>query len=246
MTTITLHRLLNWVVSLLTLMLGTLVLIGWYIHSVLLIQIHPSFVPMQYNTALGFLLGGLGFFAYSYRYKKIAAVAGTLLALTGGLTLVQYLFGVNLGIDQLLMEHYITVKTSHPGRMAPNTALNFLLVGLCLMLSVFVMKGQKKEIIRTLLGSAVFALGVVAFFGYLLDLEAAYGWQSLTRMAIHTSAGFILLSIGILGNVVLYTAPASKRLWLPIPASVSLFMIFVLFAQAFHQKINETFFQAYP
>jgi len=236
MTTITLRRLLDWVVSLLTLMLGTLVLIGWYTHSVLLIQIHPSFVPMQYNTALGFLLSGLGFFAYSYGYKKIATVAGTLLALIGGLTLVQYLFGVNLGIDQLLMEHYITVQTSHPGRMAPNTALSFLLVGLCLMLSVFVMKGQKKEIIRTLLGSAVFALGVVAFFGYLLDLEAAYGWQSLTRMAVHTSAGFILLSIGILGNVVLDAAPASKRLWLPIPASVSLFLIFVLFTQAFHQK----------
>lgn len=203
MSTIILRRLLGWVVSLLTLMLGTLVLIGWYTHSVLLIQIHPSFVPMQYNTALGFLLGGLGFFAYSYGYKKIAAVAGTLLALTGGLTLVQYLFGVNFGIDQLFMEHYITVKTSHPGRMAPNTALSFLLVGLYLMLSVFIVKCLKKEFIRMLLGSAVFTLGLVSFLGYFFDLEAAYGWLSLTHMAIHTSTGFILLSISILGNVIL-------------------------------------------
>jgi hypothetical protein len=87
--------------------------------------------------------------------------------------------------------------------MAPNTALSFLFVGLCLMLGVFVMKWGKKEIIIMLLGSLVFILGIVAFLGYFYDLEAAYGWLSFTHMAVHTSTGFILLSIGILGNVFL-------------------------------------------
>ncbi|KKL68166.1 hypothetical protein LCGC14_2127690, partial [marine sediment metagenome] len=42
--------------------LGCLVLFGWYTHSVTLIQVSPYFVPMQYNTALGFLFCGLGAF----------------------------------------------------------------------------------------------------------------------------------------------------------------------------------------
>ncbi|MDH3976475.1 MAG: hypothetical protein OEV42_19605, partial [Deltaproteobacteria bacterium] len=38
--------------------LGLTVLIGWYTGAVILIQVYPAFVPMQYNTALGFLLSG--------------------------------------------------------------------------------------------------------------------------------------------------------------------------------------------
>ena len=43
-----------------TLVLGLAVMIGWHLKLPLVIQIHPSFVPMQYNTALGFLLAGAG------------------------------------------------------------------------------------------------------------------------------------------------------------------------------------------
>lgn len=41
-------------------LLGVVVLAGWYLHIPTLIQVLPHFVPMQYNTALGFLLAGLG------------------------------------------------------------------------------------------------------------------------------------------------------------------------------------------
>ena len=37
--------------------LGAVVLLGWYLHEPALIQVNPAFVPMQYNTALGFALG---------------------------------------------------------------------------------------------------------------------------------------------------------------------------------------------
>ena len=39
--------------------LGVIVLIGWYTHTIALIQILPTFVPMQYNTAMGFMFCGL-------------------------------------------------------------------------------------------------------------------------------------------------------------------------------------------
>ena len=105
-----------------SLLLGMLVLVGWYTHNTALIQVNPAFVPMQYNTALGFALAGLGCLALQLgatRWQQLAALA---VLLVGVLTLIEYLFRVDLGVDQLFMEYYIGVKTSHPGRMAPNTA----------------------------------------------------------------------------------------------------------------------------
>ena len=68
-----------------------------------------------------------------YSRPRLAAACGTIVAAIGLLTLIEYIFGVDLGIDQFLMKHYITVKTSHPGRMAPNTALCFSLTALALL-----------------------------------------------------------------------------------------------------------------
>jgi hypothetical protein len=73
--------------------LGALVLFGWYAHIPTLIQIHSSFVAMQYNTALGFLFCGIGLLAVNFSKFIIARITGIFLILLGGLTLVQYIFG---------------------------------------------------------------------------------------------------------------------------------------------------------
>jgi len=44
-----------------TFLLGAIVLTGWYISNSDLIQVLPQFTPMQYNTALGFLLSGMAY-----------------------------------------------------------------------------------------------------------------------------------------------------------------------------------------
>ena len=178
--------------------LGLLVLIGWYTRSPALIQIHPSFVPMQFNTALGFLTCGIGLLPVTNLiFKSKVNLFGVTAIAVGGLTLVEYFFMLDLGIDQLFMEHFITVKTSHPGRMAPNTALCFTLTGIALILisskKVFFWKHHISEII----GALILGLGTVAFSGYMVNIETAYGWGNLTRMALHTSTGFIILGVGV-------------------------------------------------
>ena len=47
-------------------------------------------------------------------------------------------------------------------------------------------------------GGASAALGTVVFFGYLSGIETAYGWGHLTRMAVHTAAGFAVLGVGVI------------------------------------------------
>jgi signal transduction histidine kinase/CheY-like chemotaxis protein len=113
-------------------------------------------------------------------------------------TLFQYLSGVNIGIDQLFMEHYVTVLSPHPGRMAPNTALCFLISGMAILLSSSASNTSTAKIILGISGSMVLGLGTIALFGYIAEIETVYGWGRLTRMAIHTSAGFIVLGSALL------------------------------------------------
>ena len=182
--------------ALLTTALGGVVMVGWYAHLIPLIQVHPNWVPMQFNTALGFAQLGLALFSIHFRYSTLTKVLAIVVVILGGLTLSQYLTGLSLGIDQLFMEHYITTRTISPGRMAPNSALCFLLSGIGLLMLV------QRRFDRGLPGAAIVGalitgLGTVALLGYISQVEAAYGWGRWTRMAIHTAIGFIVVGLTI-------------------------------------------------
>ena len=178
-----------------TSLLGLLVLLGWYTHNTGLIQIRPQFVPMQYNTALGFLLSGVALLALVYRRPRLAGISAVIVGAIGVATLLQYIFAIDLGIDHRLMQHYITTLSSHPGRMAPNTALCFALVGTAIVLSGRWRKWTGQ--IWAIAGSAVMGLGLIALLGYAIGLEPIDGWGQLTRMAVHTSAGFMSIGSGL-------------------------------------------------
>ena len=192
----------NWSLNLarlmgvLSLILGAVVLSGWYLHEPALIQVNPAFVPMQYNTALGFAVGGLALLGLTGFWPRFAGITSVIVLLTGALTLIEYIFAVDLHIDQLFMEHYIDLKTSNPGRMAPNTALCFSLTGLTVLLSTLYHDRARITAWTATLGALIISLGVTALAGYMISVEGAYGWGHMTRMAIHTAAGFIILGGG--------------------------------------------------
>ena len=116
------------------LFIASMVLIGWYTENTTLIQVDADFAPMQYNTALGFGLVALGLISLFAGKHKITLVSALLLVILGATTLSQYIFSTNLGIDEFFMKHYIDTLVSHPGRMAPNSALCFFTVWTHLLL----------------------------------------------------------------------------------------------------------------
>jgi len=217
-----------------TLLLGLVVIVGWYIGSRTLIQVLPQFVPMQYNTALGFVLSGAALLLLIRGRERGAIALGALAALIGALTLAEYAAQVDLRIDELLMKHDITTETSHPGRMAPNTAMCFLLVGLAVAWSPRRWSLRSRSLLRVGLVSLAFALSTVALSGYLTNLETAYGWGSLTRMAIHTAVGFMMVSSGMLCWVWSRDLREDSWLpdWLPAPAGLGILTATICFWQA--------------
>lgn len=143
--------------------MGLLSMVAWHTHTTAMIQWPPASPPMRYNSALLLVLGGVALLAWLGRRRYIALGLSSVVIGISGLILAQYVFRVDLGIDQLLMRDYITnglyppgysppqggyqgsiqhffiqVEQPFPGRPSPKTAVGFLLMGvaaLCLALS---------------------------------------------------------------------------------------------------------------
>jgi PAS domain S-box-containing protein len=176
-----------------------LVVAGWLTVAVALIQVFPGMPPMQYNTALGFMICGAAMLAATLDLRRPTGLLGGLAALIGLATLFESLFQSNLGIDDLLVQAYVLTGVSDPGRMAPNSALAMSLVGLALLVLAWRPASRSWHLWPALFGSIVVALGTAALVGYVADLSRAYGWGNFNPMALHSAIGFTLLGGGIVG-----------------------------------------------
>ncbi|MFZ5495991.1 MAG: sensor histidine kinase [Verrucomicrobiota bacterium] len=181
---------LGWSVAL----IGGMILFGWVADLPLLRSLLPGQVEAKANTALCFVLTGVALGWQMRRRglvwsKGAAAIAG-LLALA---TLLQYPLGQNWGIDELLFKDVPgAVDTSHPGRMAPPTALNFVLLAAALLLP------RRFAGVTAVLALAACGIAMLAFGGTLYDLPRLVRFGPHTAMAAPTGGGFLLLGLGVL------------------------------------------------
>ncbi len=195
---------------------GVIVLAGWAFDIAALKSVLPGWVAMKANTAVCFILIGIALWLTARQaaisspqrstfFSRIARLGGLLAGLIGLLTLGEYIFGWNIGIDQWLFhEPNDAVGTSDPGRMAPETALCFVLLAAALWLTGD--SHQTRRIIRArwtvlmsvLLGLLVAALALAAGLSYPTPGLGAYGWFGLTIMAMHTAVLFVMLGMAVI------------------------------------------------
>lgn len=177
---------------------ATFALIGWWLDIPLLKSISPVWVSMKVNTALGFIFAGLSLNLLQKEKNKVGEIFAVMTLLIGLLTLSEYIFKLNLGIDQLFFQEAPnSIATSQPGRMSPMAAFNFILIGS----SLFLLK-RKNPSRYWASQSLVLTAALIAlppFFGYLYGVETPLlGLSFYTRMAFHTSLCFLFLCAGIL------------------------------------------------
>lgn len=98
--------------------LGLSIVLAWHLNLTAIIQMIPNAPPTRYNTGLAFWFSGLAFLLILQRrsIQKWASVFSALVMLIGVLTLSQYLFNIDLGIDQLLMRDSLTPLSWDPER----------------------------------------------------------------------------------------------------------------------------------
>ncbi|MFA5044877.1 MAG: PAS domain S-box protein [Paludibacter sp.] len=199
-----LNRALIIAAGLLTSTVGLLVLIGWLFDIEILKSLQSNTVTMKANTAVAFLLSGLVLVFMKQEspvYKILIRICGLFIAVLGMLSLGEYLWGTDFGIDEFFIrETANAIGTSNPGRMAPNTALNFSVIGLGYIIFSF-QKFRKNFTIIFLLYFSL-TISILGLLGYMTGLMglAGIGPVDLTKMAFNTSITFIILSLGILSS----------------------------------------------
>lgn len=191
------------VASAIAILLGCSVLLGWVLDIGALKSPIPGSVTMRVNTAVSFVLAGLSLelqiepSSASWR-ARVARLCALVTLAVGSLTLLEYAYDADFGIQQLLLRVPAgELEPVSPGRMASNTALCFVLLGLVL---ACLDASSRWAVHATLeaLTLAVFAIGYVAVCGYALSTTALYGVAGYGSMAAHTAAGLAVLSTGVL------------------------------------------------
>jgi PAS domain S-box-containing protein len=175
---------------------GGSVLLGWACDLELLKSVLPGRVAMNPVTALVFILAGFSLWLLRTEWvnpgtRRVGQACAILVAFVGLLKLSEYLLGWHWGLDQILWPQRLGTN-----RMAPNTALNFVLVGLSLLLlGLEAPRGPRAAQIPALGAALVSLLGLI---GYTYGVTALYGVASHVPMALNTTVAFLVLCAGVL------------------------------------------------
>ena len=171
---------------------SVIVMFGWFSANKAIIQIHPSLAPMQFNSALSLFLVSLAIFFLNKKNEKVAIKISILALIIPVITLCEYLFNLDLAIDNFFFEGPIIEKNvDHLNRMSFITTISFILVGLSL---VFIQSGNFFKILPTL----SLYLALISFFNYIFNIEGSVLSNLISGMALHTSLSFIIISISTL------------------------------------------------
>ncbi|MDG9670862.1 PAS domain S-box protein [Hahella sp. CR1] len=188
-------------IGLFTAVIGFSVLFGWLLDINEIKSLLPGLATMKANTALCFILSGMSLYHHQ-EYSPNAAFSRALIARACAgivcaisfITLVEYGFGGNLGIDELLLSDSNTAKGAWPGRMSLATALAFMFTGSALLLikvesKYYIQPAQIPALLTIILGGA-------SLIGYIYGIKK-FQLMMFSTMAIHTAALFVIIGIGI-------------------------------------------------
>ena len=174
---------------------GLAVLTGWGADITALRQPIADSGPMNPTSAVAFVLIGVALMAgVRGDARHLRTAIGSILTLFGLIKLADVGFAWHSGIDQIIFRQRLV----DPGLlgtvgMAPNTALNLVLIGTCLLLTA--RPTHRRVIVSQYTAAVTLMLALLAVLGYLFG---AVGIYSSTIGSIPTAGCLLLSSAGIL------------------------------------------------
>src|SRR3989304_1353315 len=158
--------------SAITLILGTLAMLGWFMDIRSLVGFVPGYIPIAPGAALAFILLGGAWYLYARApsrwftriYVLVSVFSISLIAL---LNLIQFFTGANVGIEEYFTRDVLAIDpgTYGAGPMSPIAAVSFLLICAATVLLLFA-PGYRAGL-SSGLASVVVLVGLVVLLGYL-------------------------------------------------------------------------------
>lgn len=189
------------------LLCGAVVLAGWLLLASGLKNASP-WVPLTMpNTALGFVLAGLALWLRARGPEPVLAqrlgmLLGAAVATLGLVTMGEYLFGWEAGIDRLLLRPNLEglgLDKAFTARPSMLSAIGLSLLGLGLTL--LDLPHRRVRLLVDGLAVLPIQIALLALIGYICGVPSFYAWKSLysgAAMSLPTAVVFVILGTGLL------------------------------------------------
>lgn len=175
--------------------LGWFVLVGWITRQAWILQPQPQMLAMVASAALCFVLAGIALFGVgegdALRRNVVRLLGAVLIAIPLAIV-AQGLLSMAPVFDWTHLHGWLDDGNPHPGRMAPNTCVGFMLEGAVVLgLSRRVLNRNDPTIPMALLALAM--IGVTGLAGYWLVTDLLFPWAHV-RMAVPTALGMLVMA----------------------------------------------------
>ena len=181
-------------------LLGLSTTLGWLLHIPLMFQLRAGLIPMVFNTGLCFLIAGTALVLPAWRsegYIKARTVLAAALIGLCSLTLIELLLDRSiLGIDLAMLHSWYDYGNTRPGRMAPNTAIGFI-VAACVIFAGDRVTSRSRGMVAFGFTFLLLIIGLTGLAGYALAPELLFNWAKSARMSLQTATGMILLALSL-------------------------------------------------
>ena len=186
--------------SLLAIAFGVSILTGWMLHIQIVKSILPGQVAVKVNAAFCFIVIGFAFWVLKREQPRLASgwrlaakIAAVMASVVGLLSLLECVFGWDIGIDQLLFKAGVEdiLGSVRPGLMSPITAFDFFVLGPALLLLDAKTRLARWSALLLPCGAAI-----ASMFG-ILDFVLVAN-TTHTHISPVTAAALFLFSLGLM------------------------------------------------
>jgi PAS domain S-box-containing protein len=171
--------------------LATLVLLGLALDLRWLQSFIPEKAGIKANSAAAMMLASVALLRR--RDRLLLPLLSSAVFLTGALTLCEYYWQVNLGIDEFLLRDKDYVF--YPGRISQYTSVGYMLLGASLL-----PMNSRHRVLRQLsrgFGMLTGALGALAIVSHAYDTHVMNLIRPQSNVAVPTALGFLIGAIGV-------------------------------------------------
>lgn len=183
----------------------TLVLIGWGANLQYLVTLtkDPAIATMKQNTAFCFIFLSFGLWLQVSTYhtktiaKRIVSVCILIPLIVAVLTLIGYIFNIDLTINHVISTVYGNFMThDNYGRMSEITALNMAIYSIALWL--INLNSNRSVLIGQVLTVIGIWIGLTALSGYFFNIDQLYSLPGYSTISFKSAFLFVLLGLSLL------------------------------------------------
>jgi signal transduction histidine kinase len=181
----------SFVLAIFSILIGVLSIFGWIFH----IEVFYSFLShgasMKFNTALATMLLGISIVLATRNKSMLSGLLGSLILIFCLLTMIEYVYGINLHIDELFILDSLTdVQIEAPGRMSLYSTIAFFIITLGLEVALL-----KKYSWSQIINSIGLLIAYISFVGVLYNISGLFSFGPYSAIALPTTLGLMSASL---------------------------------------------------